>query len=197
MRVAPEPTRPRGAERKSPASRSRDAAAAASEDRSPWVRMFFTLLPVPDMLYKRHAKLELAARRDVVVKATTALYFISLASFVAALVFYTNSANFPEQLFLAGTAEDVDDALAAGFACTPMTPDDCYFTNYSYAECLENVLDVTEANIDFSQLDAWTTGDPSPVTVTYSPFGSKQERKKGLCPWEVQKRGDEVDYSLV
>jgi hypothetical protein len=69
MRVAPERTRPRGAERKSPASRSRDAAAA-SEDRSPWVRMFFTLLPVPDMLYKRHAKLELAAPRDVVVKAT-------------------------------------------------------------------------------------------------------------------------------
>ena len=93
-----------------------------------------SILPAPESFYDKDASLKFVASPAAVASYSLLLYGLSGAAFAALLGFYSHPSQFLTETVVQSSWS------RPGFECAPLQSDPHYGVNYSYTECLANVV---------------------------------------------------------
>ena len=100
-----------------------------------------SILPAPESFYDKDASLKFVTSPAAVASYSLLLYGLSGAAFAALLGFYSHPSQFLTETVVQSSWS------RPGFECAPLQNDPHYGVNYTYTECLANVVEPSATSL--------------------------------------------------
>ena len=107
-----------------------------------------SILPAPESFYDKDASLKFVASPAAVASYSLLLYGLSGGAFAALLAFYSHPSQFLTETIVQSTWS------RPGFECAPLQNDPHYGVNYSYTECLANVVEPSATSLTLGSTES-------------------------------------------
>ena len=149
-----------------------------------------SILPAPESFYDKDASLKFVASPAAVASYSLLLYGLSGAAFAALLAFYSHPSQFLTETVVHSSWS------RPGFECVPLQNDPHYGVNYTYTECLANIVEPSAAsvNLESSYWKYTPLGNSRGVKSTESTVGIRAQNDtiKNVTSQVVLGHGTEI-----
>lgn len=152
-----------------------------------------SILPAPESFYDKDASLKFVASPAAVASYSLLLYGLSGGAFAALLGFYSHPSQHLSETVVQSSWS------RPGFECAPLQNDPHYGVNYSYTECLANIVEPSAASVNLvSSVWKYTPlGNSRAIKSTESTVGIRAQNDtiKNVTSQVVLGHGTEIRVS--